>query len=84
MMKTTRNDRYVVCIRADDLLDLEVGKLYLVNAPEAGDSGSELRIVDESGEDYLYPSDWFADVELPEASAEALRAARRSHSSAAG
>jgi hypothetical protein len=32
----------------------------------------DLRIVDESGEDYLYPADWFVLVELPLAVEESL------------
>ena len=45
------------------------------------DSGAEalhqLRIVDESGEDYLYPEDYFRLVELPPAVAELYLAALR-------
>jgi hypothetical protein len=76
-------ERYVACVRTDGALDLEVGKLYVVLPPEPGDR-DELRVVDESGEDYLYPASWFVPVDVPEASARAIRAARRSRSGAAG
>ncbi|MGH9890508.1 MAG: hypothetical protein ACREA0_00690 [bacterium] len=71
-------------MRAEGLIDLEVGKLYVVMPPEPGDGEEEMRVVDESGEDYLYPASWFVAVDVPEASAQALRAARRSRSGAAG
>ena len=34
-----------------------------------------LKIVDESGEDYLYPESFFAPIELPDSLQEALRLA---------
>ncbi len=77
-------ESYVACIRTDGALDLEVGKLYLVLPPEPGDRGEDLRVVDESGQDYLYPASWFVPVDVPEESARALRSARSSRSGAAG
>lgn len=76
--------RYVACVRADDEFDLEVGKLYAVLSPEPNDGPNDLRIVDESDDDYLYPASWFVAVEVPEESARALQAAQRSRSRAAG
>jgi len=40
-------------------------KIYRVVADEEAIREGDLRIVDESGEDYLYPAEWFAAVELP-------------------
>ena len=77
-------ESYVACIRTDGALDLEVGKLYPILPPKPGDRDEDLRVVDESGEDYLYPSSWFVTVDVPEESARALRAARSSRSGAAG
>jgi hypothetical protein len=77
-------ESYVACIRADGALDLEVGKLYLILPPKPGDRDEDLRVVDESGEDYLYLASWFVTVDVPEESARALRAARSSRSRAAG
>lgn len=84
MAKQLKEDRYVVCIRTDGAFDLVVGKLYAVLPPERGDGPDDLRVVDESGDDYLYPLSWFAIVDVPEASARALRAAWKSRSKAAG
>lgn len=42
---------------------LELHKIYRVFGD--ADAHGNLRIVDDSGEDYLYPAEWFAVVELP-------------------
>jgi hypothetical protein len=39
-----------------------------------------LRVIDESGEDYLYPSDQFGEIELPRRIAKAIARARQSKS----
>ena len=44
---------------------LELRKLYPVVAPEANDPAGYLRIVDESGEDYLYHAAAFEIITLP-------------------
>ena len=44
---------------------LELRKLYAVAAPEANDPAGYLRIVDESGEDYLYDANAFEIISLP-------------------
>lgn len=46
-------------------VDLIVGKVYRVLKPQKLDRGKEIRIVDESREDYLYPADWFVPIEVP-------------------
>jgi len=52
--------------------DLEVRKLYQVLPDEAAAADGLLRVVDESGEDYLYPAELFLQIELPQASEKAL------------
>ena len=75
-MKTKRNgSKFVVCVRNDDCDDLEIRKIYQVIPDEAASTDGLLRIVDESGEDYLYPQSLFAPVELPPASQRAFAAA---------
>ncbi len=44
---------------------LIVGKVYRVMKPEPADRPGDLRVVDEEGEDYLYPAERFVPVELP-------------------
>lgn len=55
---------FVVCIRNGGCDDLEVRKIYEVLPDEAAAVDNYLRIIDDSGEDYLYPAEFFARVEL--------------------
>ena len=73
--KTSRD--FAVCIRNGEYeADLVVGKIYRVMKPEANDGPADIRVVDESGEDYLYPGDWFVPVSLPLRAQKALVAIR--------
>ena len=47
-------------------------KVYQILPDEKAEAEGHIRIVDESGEDYLYPADYFMLVELPPAIQEAL------------
>lgn len=65
--------RFVVCINnADYPASLELHKIYC--AVPDGDAAldGDVRVIDESGEDYLYPADDFVFIEVPEAVKEAL------------
>ncbi len=73
-MKKTRG-HYVICVRTEDADDLELRKLYRVLPDESASARGHLRIIDESGEDYLYPEEWFVTVEVPEDAERALAAA---------
>ena len=58
--------RFVVCINNTGYpASLELHKIYRVLADATAARDGDVRIVDESGEDYLYPADWFAALELP-------------------
>lgn len=58
--------QFAVCIEnAGYPAFLELHKIYRVLPDEDAARDRDLRIVDESGEDYLYPAEWFAAVELP-------------------
>jgi hypothetical protein len=71
---------FVVCIDcSDDDVDLSVGKLYRVAKPERTDPPSRLRVVDDSGEDYLYPKQWFVPLTVPPKARRALAAPARSN-----
>jgi hypothetical protein len=51
---------------------LELHKIYrLIPDEDAADDG-DIRVVDESGEDYLYPAKWFAELKLPQEVQELL------------
>ena len=56
---------FVVCIENSGYpASLELHKIYRVVPDEEAMREGDVRIVDESGEDYLYPAEWFAAVEL--------------------
>jgi hypothetical protein len=63
--------RFALCIRKGDEEDLEPRKAYPVLPAQANEAGF-LRVVDESGEDYLYPADYFIVLELPQSAEQAL------------
>ena len=57
---------FVLCLEHGEYeADLIVGKMYRTAKPEKNDRPVDLRVIDESGEDYLYPAKWFVPVELP-------------------
>lgn len=74
-MKKKTTIRYVICVRTEGTEDLEVCKIYRVLSDESALARGHLRVIDESGEDYLYPADWFVMVEVPEEVERALDAA---------
>ena len=66
---------FAVCLRNDGYpAALERHKIYRVLPDEAGAAHGYLRVIDESGEDYLFPTDWFVPVALPKAVEESLLA----------
>jgi len=68
--------RYVVCIgNKGSEASLERNKLYVVLSDRQAEADGLLRVVDEDGEDYLYPADWFVAVEVPKAVQVSLRQA---------
>ena len=60
--------QFVVCVKNEGYAaSLELRKIYQV-IPDARAAEHQLvRVIDESGEDYLYPEDYFAAIELPQA-----------------
>ena len=80
--------RYVLCVRNGSYrASLEPRKIYRVLEDASAERHSLLRVVDESGEDYLFPAALFVPIELPAkarpafarpASAAVSRPARRS------
>jgi len=51
---------------------LEVRKIYEVLIDQVAERHQQIRVIDESGEDYLYPVDYFAPVRLPAETKEKL------------
>jgi len=75
-MPALKTNGFAICLRnAGYDASLEVRKLYpFVNDPEA-EKHHLIRVIDESGEDYLYPSRFFRKLALPANLRRALRMA---------
>jgi len=64
---------FVVCIKNEDYVaSLELRKIYEVIPDERAAEHQMIRVIDESGEDYLYSSDFFIPLDLPEPVEQAL------------
>ena len=75
MEKETKEQVFALCVENKDCEDLEKRKIYRVIPDEESEREGYLRVIDESGEDYLYPQSYFVLVELPREAQEALRVA---------
>jgi hypothetical protein len=64
--KKMSTSKFAICIDNSHYpSSLELHKLYRVVYDEDAEKDGDLRIIDESGEDYLYPNDYFLLVDLP-------------------
>jgi hypothetical protein len=54
---------------------LEIRKIYEVLPDKAAERHHQMRVIDESGEDYIYPEKYFAPVRLPTITKEKLNLA---------
>ncbi len=68
-------ERFALCIENKDCEDIEKRKVYAVVTDAEAEKEGYLRVIDESGEDYLYPASYFVLVQLPPQAQEALRIA---------
>ncbi len=65
--------QFVICIRNEDYeASLQLRKIYQVIPDARAAEHQCLRVIDESGEDYLYPKQYFAPIQLPKAVEKAL------------
>ncbi|MBM4456822.1 MAG: hypothetical protein FJ011_03470 [Chloroflexi bacterium] len=61
------NTHYVICIDNSNYpASLALHRIYRVLPDEDAERDGDLRVIDESGEDYLYPASYFVPVEVPE------------------
>ena len=71
--KNESTPEFVVCINNEGYpASLELHKIYRVVSDEDSVASEDLRVIDESGEDYLYPSSYFAPIKVPAAIEESL------------
>jgi len=65
--------RFVLCVRNRDYpASLELRKVYRALKDEQASRHRQLRVIDESGEDYLYPEEYFVPIKLPQAAEKAV------------
>jgi hypothetical protein len=72
-MKNISSTRFAICLKNKGSEDLVIRKVYQVLPDEAAEQKGLLRIIDESGEDYLYPASYFFLIDLPQKVERTLR-----------
>ena len=73
-MKTAK--KFAVCLKNKGYeVSLERRKIYQVLSDPKAAKHRQIRVIDESGEDYLYPQSFFAPIELPQPLRRAVQAA---------
>ena len=71
MSKKKPPAQFLLCVHNEGYpVSLEVRKVYRALPDAAAAARHFVRVLDESGEDYLYPESWFVAIELPHAAAE--------------
>ena len=72
-MENHQNTSFAICLSNDAYpASLERHKVYRVLPDQEAAEDGDLRVIDESGEDYLYPTELFALIELPSTVQDAL------------
>ncbi|OGF56445.1 MAG: hypothetical protein A2Z21_03605 [Candidatus Fraserbacteria bacterium RBG_16_55_9] len=72
MKRHKTKPQFVICTRNEGCEDLKLRKIYQVLPDESASKSGCIRVIDESGEDYLYPADYFVPVELPQIARKAF------------
>lgn len=73
MNSLQKTKHFAICICNDNYeVSLEKRKLYEVLDDSDATRHHQIRVIDESGEDYLYPQDYFIKIVLPQAIERAL------------
>jgi hypothetical protein len=74
---TMRDKKFALCVKSHGAEDLEARKVYRLLPDRAAATAGYLRVIDDSGEDYLYPADYFVLLELPQKAKRAWTATRQ-------
>lgn len=74
-MKTTKSTpRFVICVDNSEYpASLELHKIYRVLSDKDAQADGDYRVIDESGEDYLFPANYFLPIDLPQTIVRALK-----------
>ncbi len=66
MITVDQDTRFVLCIDNTDCEDLEQRKVYPMLPDAEAQKSGYVRVIDESGEDYLYPASCFVPLDIPQ------------------
>lgn len=72
MVQERSEQMFALCVENRDCDDLEKRKIYQILPDDMAAKEGYLRVVDESGEDYLYPESYLLLVQLPRKAQDAL------------
>lgn len=73
MTKYQKTERqFAICINTDDPDLLTPRMIYEVLPDESAKKSNYIRVIDNEGEDYLYPADYFIFVDFPHSVEQAL------------
>ncbi len=75
MREKEEDYKFALCIENRDCEDLEKRKIYKILPDDEAEKEGYLRVIDESGEDYLYPQSYFVPLHLPREAETALELA---------
>ena len=75
MAKEIKKKSFALCIENKECEDLEKRKIYTVLPDSKAAKEGYIRVIDESGEDYLYPESYFILVKLSQKAQDALQLA---------
>jgi hypothetical protein len=76
---TEHSARFVVCINNTGYpASLEIHKIYCVVPDADATASADIRVMDESGEDYLYPASYFAPIAVPVSVRKSIQKAAQS------
>ena len=68
--------QFAICVQNEGYsVSLELWKVYRMIPDPRAAKDQLVRIIDESGEDYLYDQSWFVPIKLPQAAKDAMLAA---------
>jgi hypothetical protein len=65
-MKSADTATYGLCVKNDDCEDIELRKVYTILPDAKAKREGYVRVIDESGDDYLYPELFFVPIRLPQ------------------
>jgi hypothetical protein len=73
MARKKESVQFAICVSNDGYpASLELRKVYRMVPDQVAATRHFVRVVDESGEDYLYPEDFFVPIEVPQAARSAF------------